>query len=70
MTPPVGWNRRAAVWCVAAPVLMLLPAGWRALVPGGWPGHEAVSGALPVLVAFALALSLVQALGIVRQGAK
>jgi len=39
-------------------------------VPGGWSGHEAVSQALPVLVAFALALGLVQALGVVRQGAK
>ncbi len=70
MTPSAGWNRRAAAWCVAAPVLMLLPAGWRALVPDGWSGHEAVSQALPVLVAFALALGLVQALGVIRQGAK
>lgn len=53
---------------MAAPVLALLPARWRALVPGGWPSHEAVSQALPMLAALALALRLVQALGVRQPG--
>jgi hypothetical protein len=53
---------------VAAPVLALLPARWRVLVPGGWPDYKAVTQALPVLAAFALALCLVQALGVHQPG--
>jgi len=49
-------------------VLALLPAGWRVLAPGGWLGQGAVSQTLPVLAAFALALCLVQALGVRQPG--
>ncbi len=68
MTLPVGWNRRAVAWCVAAPVLVLLPAGWWALVPGGWPGYEAVGRVLPVVAPFGLVLLLGHSLGINRAG--
>ncbi len=69
MTPPsvpprLGWNRRAVAWCVAAPVLVLLPAVWWALVPGSWPGYEAIGRTLPVVVPFSLALLLGHSLGI------
>ena len=30
-----GWNRRAVVWCVVAPLLALLPVGWRVLIFDG-----------------------------------
>ena len=59
----LGWNRRAVVWCVAAPVLVLLPELWRALMPGGWSGYEAVGRTLTVVVPFGLAALLRHSLG-------
>ncbi len=68
MTPRLGWTRGAVAWCVAAPLLVLLPAGWRALAPATWPGFEEVGHALPVLAAFGLALLLGRTLGVGRAG--